>query len=198
MSTIWDERFGAKEYAYGKEPNVFFKETLDTLIPGRILVPGAGEGRDVVYAATRNWQTDAIDTSIKGKEKALLLAKEFNTRINYEIMDAADYRARKQQYDAIGLSYFHLPVTVRAKFHHKLTESLKPGGILFLEAFNPKQLNNSSGGPKEISMLFTPQMLAEDFKGLTLVKNEELVTELHEGLYHIGKSDVIRFIGIKP
>ena len=198
MSTFWDERFGAKEFIYGKKPNEFFKAIIDKLKPGRILVPAAGEGRDAVYAATKGWQVDAFDQSIKGKEKALLLAKEFSAAINYEIMDAAQYKARKYLYDAIGLSYFHLPPALRASFHHELIESLKPGGTVFIEAFNPKQLNNTSGGPKELSLLFTPEMLEKDFAGLTIIQNEELVTQLNEGAFHKGKADVIRFIGTKP
>lgn len=197
MVNFWDERYSAGEYIYGKEPNAFFKAIIDTLKPGRILVPGAGEGRDAVYAATKGWQVDAFDQSIKGKEKALALAKDFNTIIHYDILDAAKYEA-KQQYDAIGLSYFHLPPALRASFHHQLVRSLKPGGTLFMEAFNPKQLNNTSGGPKELTLLFTPQMLQQDFTGLTIVKNEELVTELAEGAFHKGKADVIRFTGNKP
>lgn len=198
MADFWDERFGAKEYIYGKGPNLFFKATIDKLKPGSILVPGAGEGRDAVYAATIGWKVNAFDQSIKGKEKALMLAKEFHTQINYEILDAANYKASKQQYDAIGLSYFHLPPALRSTFHHELAESLKAGGTLFIEGFNPKQLSNSSGGPKELSLLFTPQMLEKDFAGLTIIQNEELVTELNEGAFHKGKADVIRFVGIKP
>ena len=73
---FWNERYAQKEYVYGKAPNAFFKSVIDQLKPGRLLVPGAGEGRDAVYAATLGWQVDAFDSSETGREKALSLAQE--------------------------------------------------------------------------------------------------------------------------
>jgi hypothetical protein len=37
--TIWNERYNSEEFLFGKEPNRFFKETIDGLIPGIILLP---------------------------------------------------------------------------------------------------------------------------------------------------------------
>ena len=31
MKEMWDKRYGNTEYAYGEEPNAFFKKTLDKL-----------------------------------------------------------------------------------------------------------------------------------------------------------------------
>ena len=46
MKTFWDERYAQAEYVYGVEPNQFLKEKLDRLSPGKILLPGEGEGRN--------------------------------------------------------------------------------------------------------------------------------------------------------
>ena len=56
MKDMWEERYAADEYAYGEEPNAFFKACLDGLpAPGRLLLPGEGEGRNAVYAARQGW-----------------------------------------------------------------------------------------------------------------------------------------------
>ena len=52
MPTFWNQRFASEEYIYGTEPSAYFKQIIDGLKPGKLLVPGAGEGRDAVYAAT--------------------------------------------------------------------------------------------------------------------------------------------------
>jgi hypothetical protein len=74
---------------------------------------------------------------------------------------------------------------------------LKPGGSIILEVFNPLQLNNTSGGPKDVSMLYTKEIIEHDFKKLTtkLISLDSIV--LNEGKYHQGNAEVIRYVGIK-
>jgi hypothetical protein len=46
MKEKWNEREKTEEYFFDKEPNEFFKEEVDKLIPGRALLLGDGEGRN--------------------------------------------------------------------------------------------------------------------------------------------------------
>lgn len=197
MNNFWNERYAEKEFAYGTLPNQFLKEQLDTLSAGNILFVCEGEGRNAVYAARQNWHVEAFDLSEQGKKKALLLAEENNVAIDYQITDASAAKYPSESFDAIALIYAHFPASVRKSIHQKIITWIKPGGMLIIEAFNPNQLNNSSGGPEDPSMLYTTEMLADDFYSLT---TQQLSTEsinLNEGKYHIGKADVIRYIGIK-
>ena len=73
---LWNERFSTNEYIYGTNPNKFFKEQIDKINPGRLLLLGEGEGRNSVYAATKGWIIDAVDFSQTAKDKALMLAKK--------------------------------------------------------------------------------------------------------------------------
>jgi len=59
-------------------PNHFFKEELDNVKPGNILLPAEGEGRNAVYAAKLGWNVLAFDDSASGKKKAKKLAEENN------------------------------------------------------------------------------------------------------------------------
>lgn len=74
MKNFWDDRYSAKDYIYGTQPNQFFKEQIDKLKAGKIMMLGEGEGRNAVYAAMRGWQVDAIDSSPVAREKAVNLA----------------------------------------------------------------------------------------------------------------------------
>ena len=52
MIDFWNDRYEKAAYAYGKEPNVFFKSIIDTIDnKGTALFPAEGEGRNAVYAA---------------------------------------------------------------------------------------------------------------------------------------------------
>jgi len=38
QATIWDQRYGAAEFAYGTAPNVFFAQEIEKLEPGELLL----------------------------------------------------------------------------------------------------------------------------------------------------------------
>ncbi len=90
MKEFWNDRYSSEEFIYGKEPNKFFKSEIDKLLPGKLLLPCEGEGRNAVYAAKLNWTVDAFDQSEKGKEKCEALADENNVSINYTVADAIE------------------------------------------------------------------------------------------------------------
>ena len=66
MKHMWDDRYSTGQYIYGKESNGFFSTELRKRIPGRILLPGEGEGRNAVHAALSGWEVDAFDQSVVG------------------------------------------------------------------------------------------------------------------------------------
>ena len=197
MPTFWNQRFASEEYIYGTEPNAYFKQVIDGLKPGRLLLPGAGEGRDAMYAATLGWEVHAFDQSTEGRRKALLLAGMKNVHITYEIADAAHFACRGELYDLVALVFIHFEPVLRERFHRQLINCLQPGGLLLAEAFHKKQLGNSSGGPKDPDMLVTAEMLASDFSGLAILENHEMQIVLNEGTHHIGPAEVVRFLGHK-
>lgn len=197
MKEFWNQRYGATEYAYGTEPNVFFKSQLDSLQAGKLLMPAEGEGRNAVYAATLGWETTAFDSSISGREKAMKLASEKGVNITYRIEDAREVSFPEASFDAIGLIYVHLPPDFRQLLHQRILSWLKPGGHIILEGFGKDQLQFQSGGPRDINMLFSKAMLEEDFAALKNLHIEEASIDLEEGLYHVGKAAVVRLVGEK-
>ena len=198
MSTFWDDRFASVEYVYGTEPNEYFKTQLDRLCPGYLLLPGEGEGRNAVYAARQGWKVHAFDSSVKGQKKALNLACSHNVDIEYQLISYQEFSPPKDKYyDCIALLYTHMPVSMRSSVHKKLVSYLKPGGHLILEGFSKSQLGKGSGGPKDLSMLFSEEELRQDFLKLKMLHVEQLNTTLNEGTYHRGLASIIRLFGIK-
>jgi len=197
MKELWNTRYGSEAYAYGKEPNAFFAAQLEKTIPGKLLLPGEGEGRNAAYAATKGWAVEAFDLSSAGQKKALALASERGVEINYRVCPLEEFFFTADQYDAVALIYFHTDSSSREYLHRKVFEALKPGGSLFVEAFHKEQLKNDTGGPKSLDMLYDEEILENDFRlfETRLLEKQQII--LNEGPFHQGKASVIRFHGIK-
>lgn len=195
-AAFWNEKYGGEAFHYGRKPNRFLELMLESRPPGRLLFAAEGEGRNAVYAAKLGWEVHAFDQSERAREKALALAEQEGVEINYQLADALAYESDRP-FDAVALIYAHFPATIRARVHQRLSGLLKPVGELWLEAFAPGQLAYSSGGPKDESMLYTPEMLEGDFTDLQIRQAEVTKYVLDEGPGHSGMGEVVRFRGVK-
>ncbi len=193
----WNSRYDAEEYIYGTQPNKFLKHVLEGRKPGSILLPAEGEGRNSVYAATLGWQVEAFDQSEVGREKSLRLAASEDVTINYTLSSLEEWQADGKHYDCIALIFVHLTPDVRAQIHQKMMAALNPGGILILEAFTRNQMPRTSGGPKNLQLLFEAEEIRSDFAGMEFIEFSETQVILDEGPLHQGLADVIRFLGRK-
>ena len=196
MKDFWNDRYANRAYAYGTEPNAFFKSQIDQRPAGRILLPAEGEGRNAVYAAKLGWEVVAFDQSEAGEKKAMQLAEATQTSISYRIEDAMDFN-EANAFDLIFYGFFHLPPTVLQPVYDHLNTFVKPNGLILLEGFSTKNMGRGSGGPQNEAMLFTTsrvKSLLHDFKTLE-VWEEEII--LNEGPFHQGNACVIRAIGVK-
>lgn len=196
LDNFWDERYSSEEYIYGTEPNEFFKSALTTLNPGTILLPCEGEGRNAVFAAKCGWKVVAFDSSSEGKKKALKLSELNSVNIDYKVMDVQDFKAN-EEYDAIALIYCHFETGIRERVHAEIIKALKPGGTLILESFNKLQIERNTGGPKNIDMLYSEDILRKDFGSLSIKLIEEKSVELSEGSLHKGQAEIIRMLAYK-
>ncbi len=192
---MWDERYRTKEYVYGKNPNAYLKI-------GNILFPAEGEGRNAVFAAKLGWTVSAFDTSVEGRNKALLLTKENNVKIDYQVGHLVDLNYKKEKFDAIALVYAHFPREIRSDYHKLFDKYVKTDGIIILEGFSKNNLvyqaqNPKIGGPRDLDLLFTMDEIQSDFHNYEILELEEKEVELNEGIYHKGKGSVIRFTGRK-
>ena len=197
MKNFWDERYSSNEFVYGTQPNQFFKEQIDKLKPGKILMVGEGEGRNSVYAAKLGWQVDAIDGSSVARQKALKFANQNNVMINYIVSDFYSYDFAENIYDVNGIIFVHTHENSNKAFYQNLAGSLKKGGRIILELFSHNQLGKTSGGPQDLSLLSSIDKLQNGFPTLKheILKEENIL--LTEGDFHQGEASVIRFVGVK-
>ena len=194
---FWDKKFSPKNFIYGTKPNIYFRESLIKLNPGRILMLGEGEGRNAVFAAIKNWQVDAIDFSRIAKEKALNLAKGNSVKINYTLSNLEDYNFNPSKYDVVGNIFLHLHPTIRKIVHPGIISTLKKNGYLILEVFEKDQLGRSTGGPQNFDMLYSVEELKKDFESMNIILLEKKEVVLDEGDHHKGEAMVVRLLAQK-
>lgn len=197
MKEQWNERYSSNDYIYGTEPNRFFAENIVNLKPGKILLPGEGEGRNALFAAQNKWDVFAFDYSDVAKEKAIKLLDKNNYKINYFVHDVNQIDYPENSFDIVAVFYLHLLEHERIVFHQKIIRLLKQGGIILAEYFSKEQLKYNSGGPQKPELLYSKHEVANDFISMSSVKIEESITYLNEGTWHMGEASVIRVIGNK-
>lgn len=197
MQSFWDQRYREEGYAYGDQPNVFMAQQLTKLQPGEALFPAEGEGRNAVYAASKGWKVTAYDSSVEGRKKALLLASQRDVELQYISASHDQFAFEEASVDLVVLIFVHVPVALRAWLHQNCWKALRPGGHLILEGFSKEQLGLPSGGPQDLSMLFSLEELKDDFRFANFLWAESGTTTLHEGPYHEGKAETVRILARK-
>lgn len=198
----WNERYRNEAFAYGTDPNVFLKEELPKLSPGKILFAAEGEGRNAVFAAKSGWNVSAFDISEEGQKKAMILAERNNVKLDYRVGELKSLGFKENSFDALALIYAHFPADIKSDLHKSLLGLLRRGAFIIFEAFSKNHLefikiNEKVGGPREPAMLFSEEELKNDFSDCEIILMEEIVIELNEGDFHNGTGSVIRFIGLK-
>lgn len=192
-SKFWDERYGQENYAYGTEPNEEFSKLIAAIPPGRILLPAEGEGRNAVYAASLGWEVHCFDQSAEGRKKAMALAEKMGQKLEYQVAGFESYEVNAGYFDCVALIFAHLPAAVRSLYFRKVAAGLKPGGKLIVTGYSKAQLGKTSGGPQDISMLFSAAELRHDFEQLRETGCREIETFLSEGPLHSGLASLILF-----
>jgi SAM-dependent methyltransferase len=164
----WDERFGGKGFAFGKEPNPFLKKHIRLLPKGKALDIAAGEGRNSVFLARYGFDVDAVDISGVGLKKAQKLAGEVGVKIHTSFADLNTYQIEKEKYDLIANFYF-----LRRGLIPKIKKGLKKGGRVIFETYTLEQKNIGTEGPKDPKYFLKPNELLRLFKDFHILYYRE-------------------------
>ena len=193
---MWNERYAASEYIYGTEPNSFLVEQA-SLLSDPVLSLAEGEGRNGVYLASLGLNVHGVDGSSVALEKAQALAKLKEVEITTEVADLAEFYPKPNSYGSVISISAHLPSTIRTKLYPLVERSIRPGGIIILEAYSENQLTRDTGGPKDLDLLVTTAKISHEFPDFEPIILREIEREVREGSYHTGPACVVQFIGRK-
>jgi SAM-dependent methyltransferase len=196
---MWNKKFeNLNEFLYGKEPNQFIATEIENWNGKNVICFGEGEGRNAIYLAERGFSVTALDSSEVGLKKAKSFAKEKNIDIETILTKVEDFEA-SEKFDIAISSFMHIPSDLQKLVFKKIVLSLKVGGVFIGEFFSKEQLNFSSGGPKDIDLLYSKEEVHEILSNLNceIKKCEVEKTILNEGRGHIGEASVLRIIFVR-
>ena len=191
---MWNERYAGDEYFYGTEPNAFLAEHAKVLA-GPVLSLCEGEGRNAVFLASLGLDVLGVDSSEVGLAKAQKLAAAKGVGIRTAVTDLADYAPPENTFGSVISIFAHLPSKLRARLYPLVERSLKPGGIILLEAYTLAQLPKSTGGPKDPDMLMSAAGLRNEFPHCEVLLAREIDRDVLEGGHRAGGvGSVVQFI----
>jgi 2-polyprenyl-3-methyl-5-hydroxy-6-metoxy-1,4-benzoquinol methylase len=196
----WNLRFAEPDYIFGTAPNRFLASKKDLFSKGeRALCVADGEGRNSVWLAEQGLEVDAFDFSPPAVEKAKRLAAERGVQVRHEVAGVDDWRWPLAAYDVVAAIFVQFAgPQMRARMFARMAQALKPGGLLLIEGYTPKQLEYRTGGPSQVENLYTEALLREAFHELEILELREYDAELEEGWRHAGRSALIDLVARRP
>jgi SAM-dependent methyltransferase len=197
---VWNQRYAVEDYIFGTEPSDILSDNSNLLHPGQTALAIAdGEGRNGVYLAKLGLQVTSFDISEVAIVKAKKLAARHDAQLTMLQSDIDSWRWAPAAFDVVaGIFFQFLDPAPRAETFAKIIATLKPGGLVFLRGYTPKQLDYKTGGPSNVENLYTPELLTNAFPDFEILKLAELEVILNEGPRHTGMSAFVDFIARKP
>jgi 2-polyprenyl-3-methyl-5-hydroxy-6-metoxy-1,4-benzoquinol methylase len=190
---MWDERYAAEEYFFGTEPNAFLVSQLHLLKPGMgCLAVADGEGRNGVWLAQQGLRVLSVEASAVALEKAKKLAQQRGVNVEFEQADLALWQWGKNRFDVVAAIFIQFaPPALRELIFAGIKRCLKPGGLLLLQGYTPRQLEYKTGGPPLAENMYTEKMLRNAFGDMEILLLSEHDDMISEGAGHSGMSALI-------
>ena len=200
-ASTWNQRFAnAEGYLFGTEPNAWLREQAAVWQPGqRVLCVADGEGRNSVWLAQRGVVVDAFDIADLGVAKARQLAAERGVQVNFAVADCDSFVWPEATFDGVAAIFVQFAdPAMRRRLFAQMRRCLKPGGTLVLQGYSSRQLAYKTGGPGQLSHLYTAALLREELAGMQMVTLREYDAEVDEGRGHRGMSALIGLVACQP
>lgn len=200
MATFWDQRYAVEGYIFGTSPNAFLVSQAARLQPGQsALAVADGEGRNGVWLAQQGLQVLSVDSSGVAQAKARKLATERGVTLQFETADMLGWDWSDARFDVIAAIFIQFAdAQGRARQFEGIRRALKPGGLLLLQGYTPRQLEYKTGGPSAPENLYSEPMLREWFGDWDIQHLREHDDVINEGSHHAGMSALIDLVAYKP
>jgi SAM-dependent methyltransferase len=195
----WNERFSQPGYLFGLAPNAFLVRQSARLRPGsRVLCVADGEGRNSTWLAARGHEVTAFDLSPVAVDKARSLAAERGVAVDNHVAGTDTWEWAPAEYDAVAAIFIQFASPAeRPSLYAGMWRTLKPGGLLLIQGYTPKQLEYGTGGPGRRDHLYTADLLRELLPQAQWLELTEHEAELTEGGGHRGRSALIDAVARK-
>lgn len=200
MLGAWDARYDVPEFIFGTEPNAFLQQQTARLTAGQhVLAIADGEGRNGVWLAQQGLIVDAVDSSAVAQVKAQQLAKQRGADVNYIHADLLNWDWGEARYDAVIAIFIQFATGAgRDAMFAGMQAATRPGGLIVLQGYTPRQLEYKTGGPPSAENMYTIALLQDYFADWEILHLLEHDVEISEGAHHHGMSALIDMVAHKP
>lgn len=197
--SVWNERYAGEEFFYGTQPNAFLASQQALLKPGmRCLAVADGEGRNGVWLAEQGLEVLSVDSSHVAQAKAKKLAQQRGVAMLFEQVDLLQWDWGENDFDVVVAIFIQFVTSPeREQMFAAIKRCLKPGGLLLLQGYTPRQLEYRTGGPSQAENLYTEAILRKAFADMDIVQLCEHDDVIREGLGHSGMSALIDLVARK-
>lgn len=196
---MWNERYAKPGYLFGKEPAQYLTRMARYLPAGAdVLCVADGEGRNSVWLAGQGHKATAFDASPVALEKARALAAEAGANVDFRESGIEDWDWSEQHDAVVAIFVQFTPPGLREQFFGWMGQAVKPGGLLLLHGYAPRQVDYGTGGPPVKSHMYTTEMLEAAFDGWEILELVDYDAEIDEGAGHSGTSALIDLVARKP
>ena len=199
---FWSARYrdAGDDYLFGTAPNKFLASQAERFGAGmNVLSVADGEGRNSVWLAEQGCAVTATEISPVALEKAAKLARGRHVAVDFVAADVFNWEWPEAAFDAVvGIFIQFAGPAERPRMMEGMKQSVKPGGLMFLQGYTPKQLEYRTGGPSAVENLYTEALLRETFADWEIVLLSEHEDLIEEGKAHAGRSALIDLVARKP
>jgi cyclopropane fatty-acyl-phospholipid synthase-like methyltransferase len=196
---MWDERYAGGEYFFGTRPNAFMVSQHHLLKPGMsCLAVADGEGRNGVWLVQQGLKVLSVDSSAVAASKADTLAQQKGVKLDFEVADLLNWQWGENKYDCVVAIFIQFATPAQREVLFKgIKACLKPGGLLLLQGYTPRQLEYKTGGPPVAENMYTEPFLRKAFADMEIMHLLEHDAEINEGSGHKGMSALIDLVARK-
>lgn len=196
---MWEDRFATPDYVFGTDPALFLTDHADRFTPGTsVLSVADGEGRNSVHLAARGCAVTALEYAPSAVDKARKLAAAQQVTVDFRLADVLAHDWNERYDIVLGIFIQFVGPDDRARLFDGMARATRPGGLIMLHGYTPKQRDYRTGGPAAVENLYTPDMLAAAFDGWEILVNHPHERIIEEGRGHSGRSALIDFIARRP
>lgn len=194
----WDARYDQEDYLFGTEPAAFLSAQAGVLPPASsVLCVADGEGRNSVYLASLGHDVTAFDASSVALEKARTLAQANGVRVAFHRSGVEEWDW-EQPFDAVvGVFVQFLAPPARDVMLQNMVRAVRPGGMMLLHGYAPRQVGYGTGGPPAEANMYTEEQLKAAFEGWDIFRLADYDAEIDEGRGHSGRSALVDLVARK-
>lgn len=196
---MWDQRYDRPDYLFGTEPAAFLTQQAAQIAEGSdVLCVADGEGRNSVYLAELGHAVTAFDASTVALNKASRLAQSRNVKPRFVLSGVEEWDWTKQ-FDAVVAIFIQFaPPDLRQEIFKNMIQTIRPGGLLLLHGYAPRQVSYGSGGPPQAEHMYTVELLQRFFDELEILRLADYDADIDEGEGHSGLSGLVDLVARKP